>query len=315
MLLCHIVGINNKFKNKFIDDISIISNDIIILDLDDISKKILFDIEYTKLYNKYMIKKEKELLSKLGQFWKIKFTDNINILLDHNKDKQIILIGLITFYLDYRIKIILNEEIMHKFFFNINIDIYIKDNIEFNIDNFRDDIINSKFPLKYLDSEFIKSQREYLRDQYIERDYKLKNYDAIINWIKHKYKHNNNDNQVNSVYVASYNRYEDSYKIISDTIVGYSKKWLALVSLLSRNKLKRGITYKDNNLKPILKELVPNAFSDLNKCCYLYEFYPEKKVDDFRYLIDDKKFINRYYVSNINNELNLYDVTKLYYKS
>jgi hypothetical protein len=311
MLLCHIIGINNKSKIKFIDDIATISNDIIILDLDDISKKILFDNEYTKLYNQYMIKKDKQLLTKLGQIWKIKFTDNINILLDHNKDKQIILIGLITFYLDYRIKINLNEEIKDKFFINMNVDNYIKDNIEFNIDNFRDDIINGKFPLKYLDYEFIKSQREFLREQYIDRDYKLKNYDAIINWIKHKY----NNNQTNPVYVASYNRYEDSYKIISDSVVGYSEKWLALVSLLSRNKLKRGITYKDNKLKPILKELVPNAFSDLNKCCYLYEFYPEKKVDDFRYLIDDKKFINRYYVSNINNELNLYDVTKLYYKS
>jgi DNA-binding transcriptional regulator YbjK len=89
MLLCHIIGINNKFKNKFIDDVAIISNYIIILDLDDISKKILFDTEYTKLYNQYMQKKEKELLTKLGQLWKIKFTDNINILLDHNKDKQI----------------------------------------------------------------------------------------------------------------------------------------------------------------------------------------------------------------------------------
>jgi len=162
--------------------------------------------------------------------------------------------------------------------------------------------MNNKFPY----NKITKKQRD-------ESYYKLKNYDAIINWIKHKYK--NNDNQTNPVYVASYSRYEDSYKIISDSIVGYSEKWLALVSLLSRHKLKRGITYKDNKLKPILKELVPNALSDLNKCCYLYEFYPEKKVDDFRYLIDDKKFINRYYISNINNELNLYDVTKLYYKS
>ena len=49
------------------------------------------------------------------------------------------------------------------------------------------------------------------------------------------------------------------------------------------------------------------GFSDLNQCCYIYEFYPDKKLDNFRYLITDNIFINRFYVSNIKNELNLYN--------
>jgi hypothetical protein len=39
MLLCHIVGINNKLKNKFRNDINNISDEIIVIDIDELSKK------------------------------------------------------------------------------------------------------------------------------------------------------------------------------------------------------------------------------------------------------------------------------------
>jgi len=307
MIICHIVGINNKLKKSFITDIDNISDKLMILDLDDLSKKIMFDKEYSKLYDQYNIKKDRETLTMLGQIWKIKFTNDINLLLDHNQDKYIILIGLITFYLDYRIKINLNETLNDKFFVNINIEQYIKDMIEYNIDNFKSDIINSKFPLKYLEYDFIKSQRENLREQYMIRDYKLKTYDTIVNWIKHKFLNIEKELKHDIVYVASFKRYDEKIHNIADTIVGYTDKWLAMISILPKNTLKRGIGYKNNKIIPIIKELTPNGFSELNKCCYIYELYPDKKVDDFRYLISDNNFINRYYVSNIKNELNLYN--------
>jgi hypothetical protein len=311
MIFCHIVGINNKLKDNFIKQISSlsdISDKIDIIDLDNISKKILFNKDYSVLYNQYINKKDKDILTKLGQIWKHEFTNDVNLLLQHNKNKQIILIGLITFYLDYRIKISFNEEIKNKFFLNINTTEFIKDNIEYNINNFKQDIILGKFPLKYLDYNFIKIQRENLREQYMTKDYKLKNYDAIINWIKYNIKNLSESGELNPVYVASYKRYENKMDYLFNNMIGYKDKWIALASMLPKSTIKKGIGYKDNKIFPILKELSPNAFTELNKCCYLYEFYPDTKIDEYRYIINNKNFNNRYYISNIKNELNLYNV-------
>jgi hypothetical protein len=307
MLITHIVGINNKLKDKFIKDIDNISDKIIILDLDDISKKIMFTQEYSKIHDNFINTTDRALLSQLGNIWKNKFIHDVNLLIEQNKTRHIILIGLITFYLDHRIKINLIEPLKDKFFVNIDIKKYVTEILSYNIDTYRTDIITGKFPLKYLDYNFIKEQREELKAQYMIKDYKMKNYDAIINWISHKYNNILNDLPVNMVYYASYKRYENKIDIlVGNTIVGYSDKWLALASLSSQNEIKRGLTYKEGENIPVLKELVPNGFSNLNKCCYLYELYPEKKVDNFRYIILDTDFINRYYVSNIKAELNGY---------
>lgn len=308
MIINHIVGINNKLKGKFIKDIENISDKIIILDLDDLSKKIMFMKEYVQIHDKFIETKNKNLLSQLGQIWKNKFTHDINMILTQNKEKYIILIGLITFYLDYRIKINLQEEIMEKFFVNLDMKKYIIDIVTYNIDTYKTDIINGKFPLKYLDHNFIREQRDELKAQYLYRNYKLKNYDAIINWLRHRYDNIINDLSVNRVYYASFKRYENKIDNISDNIIGYTDKWLALVSLLSRNTIKRGITYKNGDIIPVLKENIPNGFSELNKCCYLYELNPEKKIDNFRYIISDFDFNNRYYISNIRTELNMNNV-------
>jgi len=305
MIITHIVGINNKLKDTFIKDVENITEKIIILDLDDICKKIIFMKDYVQIHDKFIETKNKELLSQLGYFWKNKFTNDVNTILGQNKDKYIILIGLITFYLDYRIKINLEEEIKEKFFINLDMKKYITDIVTYNIDTYREDIISGKFPLNYLEHKFIKEQRDELKAQYLYRNYKLKNYDAIINWLHHRYKNIINELSINTVYYASFKRYENKIDSIGDNIIGYSDKWLALISLLPRNTIKRGITYKNGKIIPVLKENIPNGFSELNKCCYLYELNPEKKIDNFRYIISDFDINNRYYVSNIKTELNM----------
>jgi hypothetical protein len=313
MILCHIVGINNKLKKSFVDEMLNINNNIVVLDLDEISKTIMFDKEFNIYYNQFIsnnitINKDKDnnkiiLLSKLSNIWKNKFTDNINNFLNINKNKYIILIGLITFYLDYRIKINLNEDIKYKFFINTNTTEHIKQLIEHNIDFYRNDIINGNFPIKYIDLSFLKNQREYLKDAYLIRDYKLKNYDTIINWIKISINNLQIGGSIDKyVYVASFNRYEDSFSMFESTI-GYTDKWLALISLFPRNKFKRGITFKGGAKTPYIKELSPLCLKDLNTCCYIYEMNPSKKIDEHRYLVENDKFIKRYYVSNIKNDL------------
>ena len=68
--------------------------------------------------------------------------------------------------------------------------------------------------------------------------------------------------------------------------------------------IKRSLTFdKDGNKIPIITELLPNAFNEFNKSCYLYEFVSDNKIDSYRYLLNNNVYINRSYVSNIQNEL------------
>jgi hypothetical protein len=313
MILCHIAGINNKLKNNFINEVVNVSENIMILDLDDISKQIIYDPDYTKIYNQFIsfnqfnnnIQNKGQILSQLSQIWKYKFTNTVNDLLKQHEAKQIILIGQITFYLDYRIRVILNEEIKNKFFINTSTIEHVKQQIEYNLDLYKNDIILGKFPLKYLDHDFLKNQREELREQYMIKDYKLKNYDTIINWITHFVKGLSGGGLGKPVYYASFKRYENNIEMLSDTIVGYSDKWLALISMFPKTKFKRGVTFKGGAKTPYIKEMGPMNFKDLNTCCYVYELYPSKKVDEHRYLIENNNFIQRHYVSNIKNDLEL----------
>ncbi len=314
MILCHIIGINNKLKNVFINEVINISENIMILDLDDISKKIIYDPDYSRIYNQFISFNQNKvsfnqnrghILSQLSHIWKYKFTNIINDLLNQYEKKQIILIGQILFYLDYRIKVVLNEEIKNKFFINTATKEHISQQIEYNLDVYKDDIIKGNFPLKYLDHDFLKNQREQLREQYMIRDYKLKNYDTILNWIKHYVNGLSGGGLGKPVYYASFKRYENEIEMLSDTIVGYSDKWLALISMFPKTKFKRGITFKGGAKTPYIKEMGPMNFKDLNTCCYIYELYPSKKVDEHRFLIEDNNFIKRHYVSNIKNDLEL----------
>jgi len=310
MLLCHIVGFNNKLKNDFVSTLINLSDNILVLDIDDISKKIMFDKDFSKFYNQFIDPNNKNkivLLQQLSFIWKNKITTEINNILNINESKFIILIGLITFFLDYRIKINLNEEINNKFFVNTNTQDHIKQLIEYNLHTYKNDIINGSFPLKYLDHTYLKTQRNELRDQYFMRDYKLKNYDTIINWIEQNTKSFYNKENSKPVYIASFNRYEDSIPMHSDSIIGYNDKWLALASLYPKNKFKKGVSFVGGIKRPYIKELGLQYFKELNKCCYLYELFPSKHIDNFRSLIDNNTFIKREYISNIKKELELND--------
>jgi hypothetical protein len=300
MIICHIVGICNKLKINFINDVKNISNisNIFILDIDEISKKIISSEEYNSLTKS----KIPNNIIKLGYYWKEKLLDEINILLEHHKNDIVILIGLITFYLDNRIRINFEFDIGEKLFLNTNIDIYVSCVLEHNIDNYKDDIISGKFPLQYLDRDIIKSQRENLKESYMTKDYKLKTYEQIIKFIEFKIK-NINNSDIKPVYIASYKRFEDKINYNSDNVIGYTDKWMALLDILPKNNINKNIKIKDNKINVQLKESALYGFNDLNKCCYIYQIYPTKKIDKYRYIIDDFNFINRYYVSNIKNEL------------
>jgi hypothetical protein len=282
MINLHIVGINTFIKDDIINKFRDLGYEI--FDLDLISKNIMFDENKTKM----------------GQLWKNKLSTQLNLYLSSNINKNIIILGLSTFVLDHRFKISINT--VHKYFLNIEPTLCASQLITYNLDSYRTDIIDGKFPIKYLEHEFLMYQRKDLQDEYINNGYKLKTLDnlfEILNELSNK--------KTNKVYLALLKRFEDiipnSYLGSKPIIVGYRDKWMAIASILPKTSINRGILQNQYKTEPYLRELYLNAFGDLRKPCYLYEFDGEKELDQYRCEIKETSFNNREYISNMYEEL------------
>jgi hypothetical protein len=311
MIICHIVGINSLIKSEYIN--KCIEYNYYVIDLDDISKKIMFIPEYSKIYTEYIkpdsIGRRKELLSKLSFIWKNKFNLELDSIIydKQNELKKIILIGLNTFYLDQRIKIFIPTD--NKFFLDVPINTICEQTIKYNIDTYYTDIIKSRFPLKFLDKENIKLIREETINVYVNKGYTLKNYNEIINYIKNK----NKDNI--KLYYSSKRRFDNNFVDDYDLKI-YNEKWLTLINTMNTtNDYKIGyaidVDGSNNKIKsPYIKELNIGALSRLHTSCYIYEIdniFKGRKLNKFTYLVNDEfdnTFIKREYISDIYDELN-----------
>jgi len=301
MLLCHIVGLNNVIKKDFIEMCeNNIDKKIIVEDIDDISKIIMNDDKYLKLLDQYndpiSIGRRKEILHELSIIWKNIMVKEIQNILESNNDSCVILLGLSNYVMDHRIKIDMPTK--NLFFVNIDPIINAKQIIDFNLDKFREHIIDGKFPLSYLNLSFLIEQREELRDLYIAKGYLLKHYDALIRWIESK----GCSSAIERVYVASFMRHDDHIDYITNG-VGYSTKWMAISALFPKTSIKRALLYDNKTMIPHLTEIVPNAFNAMRKPAYIYDFFPKKQIDDLRYLVSSNSFEKREYISNIYDEL------------
>ncbi len=341
MILCHVVGLDNATKDNFIIDVlDIASNnnidDILVLDLDDITNKIItHNKDFESTYSNFLTLKQDIYFNSVQTIWKSHFFKYLRNLLLDNKNKHIILIGLNTFFLNFHNQVLIDPSLQDKFLITTHIDNYVRDLAD---DYYLSNNYQLDANLDY--HKFIKLQKDKCRDQYLVMEYKIKLYDDVINFIKFKVtslsnnsldnmidnlihtNNNTNNNSVNlannsvntnnkvnlvnnSVYYASFKRYENTIPMLNNikTLVAYKYRWLALISLFSNQQFRRGIINKDNQQIPYIKELGPLNLNLLNKCCYLYELYPVKQVDDHRYLVNNTNFIRRYYVSNIKSEL------------
>jgi hypothetical protein len=282
MVILHIVGINTFIKDDIINKFTILGYEI--FDLDLISKNIMFDSNKTKM----------------GQLWKNKLSDQLNLYLSSNVNKNIIILGLSTFVLDHRFKININTT--HKYFLNIEPNLCASQLITYNLDTYRTDIIEGNFPIKYLEHEFLMYQRKDLQDEYLNNGYKLKTLDNLFNLLTEL-----SNKKKNKVYLALLKRFEQniphSYLGSKPIIVGYKDKWMAIASILPKTSINRGILQNKSKSEPYLRELQLNAFGDLRKPCYLYEFDGEKELDQYRCEINEPLFNNREYISNMYDEL------------
>lgn len=268
-IYAHIVGLDDDSKDILIDFIKN-NKKFIIYDLDQFTKNIIQDKNMNYLYEKYEFCNEKlndnntskiqhkqlqnklKLLErKMNVYWKSRIDSAINNMIN-NSTKYIILIGYSTFFKNHKIGVSIKSNL--KFFYKVDLNNHCKKLIEYNLNKYKNDIINGLFPLDYLNLNFLKKKRETLLTQYTKSGYTLDTINNIINTL-----HISLDIVMpNHLFFASTTDFNK--KIDLNKIVAYTDEWVALASVLNCEK-------GYNNKKPYI---TIDNIDRLNKSINLY---------------------------------------------
>ena len=291
-IYAHIAGLTeiNKIEFNNLFKISHLSNYIEIIDVDIITTKIIEDANMDKLFKKYSyyfdrskdnnlskiemknsLNKSKEFEKKMFQYWKVKMEYYINKL-SSNTTKQIILIGYLSFFNNH--KIYLNLNIVPKFFLKVDYNEHSKNVIKYNLDNYKNDIIEGIYDLNYLNPSFLIKVRIQLQNIYTKINYIIMSMVSIINTLELF----SQTDIPNVLYYASFIKYTKKIPILNNPIQVYTQEWLALSSiLLTLNNINK---IEDTNLnidKGINKDgkcyinITKQQYNLLNKNGYIYE--------------------------------------------
>jgi len=242
MVICHIVGFNEKIKNKFIEEID---DNIITKDLDDISQKIINSKQLININNKIEDYKKRKnnnrkiLEKEYNEKWKIIFNKKIDNICKKNKGKNIIFIGLTTHHKNIRMRIKINT--VNTFLCKTNFLVNAKETIEYNLDNYRKYIINGSFPIKYLDCEFLTKQHEKINNVYKSFGYIEKSYGMIQKWIKTNIKCQSGGEKEKEMDSAYYVGSQTKY----DNIIG--NKNVRSIRKNNRNKIRLLLDMEDTH--------------------------------------------------------------------
>lgn len=345
-ILCHIVGMNNKIKECFIEYLNNNFINLYMCDIDEITNEIRNMRKMVSLNNKLNKTKsvnKKKIIKDINETWKKLLEKKLNDEFKKSNNKQIILFGLSTYHQNHRIKIKINTK--NLFFFKIDIKKNAKDIVEYNIEKYKDYIIDGTFPIKYIDHEFLIKQREKLIKIYENMGYKMKTLNVLKKWFNLKLDNHSiggtkNINMLESehLYVSNEKLFNDKIEIPKivkrksklqldeffgkrkDVIPGYKLEWLSLLSVIedSNKYIKKGFIDYQNETKPFIEELEENAFDKLNKSCYIYKTNIdnfEKKVGMYKYkTYNSISFDEKKYVENIKNKLEELGVKMIKFK-
>lgn len=303
-LTCHIVGLNPVSKKELIEELNKkIFNPI---DLDQINNEIITDKEMDSMFKQYQKMKEskndkfKDLDKKMSIFWENKFLELLNEKV--KIDKKNILIGQSNHYKYLSRKINLNTP--NKFFIK-NTDDDIKKLLSYNLTTYHEDIVNGKFPLEYLDFNFLSKKKEtinhaYFKFGYLEKDYKQMK--TILNLLETKII------DIPGLWVSLKEDYNIGSKIHpkkNNKILAYIDPTMALLGSFNFNKDELSKDYNGKEIK--IKELKPQALDKLKAKRYLYlvgkeSFIPHEKGAN-------KKFFSQNPVEILQKEkiINIYD--------
>lgn len=265
--IIHIVGINNELKNDFISKILSINPNYNIVDVDELSSQITNEKKISKLFddyekNKNDKNKSKGIASEINNEWARELQSKLNKILN-STDKNSILIGLTTSIINVGSpKININFPTNYKFIIDIDVVENAKQHIRNNLKEYKHAIINGKFPLEYLNLDYLVKRREQLNNIYIKNLYIPKKIDDVLKFLKNHIQ--NLDNfKAKKLYYASSDEF--SKTINKKNLTLYYDEVSAILSVFDFNNF-----LYDPHTKTI-KELNKDSLKELEKDCYLYE--------------------------------------------
>ena len=190
MIVAHIVGMPNEYKEQLINDLKDFKQ-LSIVDLDKITQQIISEKNMITLYNKMdeisnnskgkiATKAKKDIESKINDYWKTKI--DTHLLKEVNKGQKIICVGMSTYFKNHKIGIKIITPI--KLFIKMNLIENAKKIIKENLDKHHSNIISGTFDLNYLNLDFLIRKREDLQYTYGKMGYQLKSYNDIYKTIQ-----------------------------------------------------------------------------------------------------------------------------------
>lgn len=297
MIFAHIAGLDDSGRTTLFSQAKQFS----LVDLDEFTSKIVSDknmnilydkLEYysqkstdinsTKLQQKEFTAKAKEVERKMNTYWKMKMDDALERAVKLSS-QQIILIGYSTYFKNHRVSITVKAT--HKFFQKVNLMDHAKNIVEYNLDNYREEIIEGTFPLDFLNHEAIIKKRDNLMFQYKRMGYHIDTINNILNSLHIA----SSIPPPERLFVASANEFNKKIPLADNKIVAYADDWVAMVSALAgeKNSLIKGFS----SGKPFVKEMTAGAVDLLHKNIFLYtisnthEFSPIVSKDKvYKYL-------------------------------
>lgn len=276
-LSCHLIGLNPYDKKELIDNIN---NKIFnVIDLDLINQEILKTPEIDKMYRQFMKLKEdkndkfKEIDKKMSDYWENNFIDMIQNQTKTNKFN--ILVGMNNHYKSLSKRVPIHST--NKFIIKNDIDMDVKSWIRYNLENYKDEIINGTFPIEYINYEHLYKKRQTIENLYKKNGYIEKTVDqikTIINLMETSKKSDGTELWISMK--EPYNVNSLIHPKQHSKLVAFTEPDLALLDSLniSNNEIKK--EYDGTNIK--LMEIKPNSLSKL-------------KTKRFIYLVEPKTFI------------------------
>jgi len=274
-LTCHIVGLNPFSKKELIDNLNKkIFNPI---DLDEINNEVIKDKSMDLMFNNYQKFKDtkndkfKDLDKKMTNYWENKFLELLGEKIEI--DKKNILIGKNNHYKNINRKVDLNT--INKFLIKNNDD-EVKNVIKYNLENHKDEIIEGKFPIEYIDFDFLSKKKVLLTTAYKKAGYLEKDYEQVKNILKLL---EDKLSDIQGLWIAMKEQYNLGSKIHppkNDKLVAYVDPNLALIESFNFEKDEVSKNYNGKEMK--LKELKPQILDKL-------------KTKRFLYLVDKNTFI------------------------
>jgi hypothetical protein len=275
ILTCHIIGLNPISKKELIENLN---NKIFnAIDLDDINNLILKDDSMNSMFKSYQKLKDskndkfKDLDKKMTLHWENKFMELVGEKV--KLDKKNILIGKNNHYKNLAKRINLNT--LNKFYIK-NTEEEIKNLIKFNLENYKNDIVNGIFPIEYLDFNYLSKKKDLLINSYKKAGYIEKDYEQVKTILKLL---EDKIIDIPGLWVALKDPYNLGSKIHpkkNDKLLAYIDPNLALLGSFSFGKEELKKNYNGKEIK--ITELKAQSLDKL-------------KTKRFLYLVDKNPFI------------------------